>query len=415
MKKSNVFIIAGLMTLSLVGCGGSGQGQQASTAAGTEASGTEAAGTKGAGTETAPAAGSEASSEAKASSEAAPATDSSDTGSDEAGAAGGAQIANPWTDCTEDEAYGLIPNSFSAPEGAKNVAWSRMDSNEPTLVQMTFDLEGDSFTAREQVTGDEAKDISGMHYDWVEEDEVTLANWGGGNMKAKTYRYVGEDEFVDLCTWYDTEIGISYSLSVVAPDLAGFDIQAVVEAMYDENKQAGASIPPAVAEHKPMDITDCDTFTQIVDKLPADAGFANATIDGVDVLLVAEAVYGYDENGTNAAIDADVYYYDKDGVPTYAGYVFAGGTAYPLSIGDGKLYVGGNHFIGKMTLQDGKMVYVEDAHVEYDGTGAATYYYRSDTQKVEADEKGQVADDTVMNRLYDEFDKAEMIVFSKAG
>ena len=46
----------------------------------------------------------------------------------------------------------------------------------------------------------------------------------------------------DLCTWYDIEIGISYSLSTTAKDLDGFDIQGIVEAMYpgDEAYSDGA-------------------------------------------------------------------------------------------------------------------------------------------------------------------------------
>ncbi|WP_292213581.1 hypothetical protein [Butyrivibrio sp.] len=39
-----------------------------------------------------------------------------------------------------------------------------------------------------------------------------------------------------MITWYDVEIGISYSLSTQDKDLDGFDIQAVAEQMYDEIK-----------------------------------------------------------------------------------------------------------------------------------------------------------------------------------
>ena len=148
-----------------------------------------------------------------------------------------AQIANPWRDCTEAEANENCPRSFVAPEGAENVQWSILESAaDPSgipgaLIQLSFDLDGTGFTAREQVTGDEEIDRSGMYYDWTVEDESTLQFWADGAMPCRTFRYVGENEFADLCIWYDEEAGISYSLSVTAADLAGFDIRAVAGAM----------------------------------------------------------------------------------------------------------------------------------------------------------------------------------------
>ncbi len=148
-----------------------------------------------------------------------------------------AQIANPWRDSTEDEAAENCPRSFVVPDGAENVQWSMMDSAaDPSgipgaLIQLSFDLNGNSFTAREQLTGDTQIDQSGMYYDWTVEEESVLQFWADGAMPCRTYRYIGENEFADLCTWYDAEAGISYSLSVAAEDLDGFDIEAVAGAM----------------------------------------------------------------------------------------------------------------------------------------------------------------------------------------
>ncbi|MCR4763261.1 MAG: hypothetical protein K5696_07005 [Lachnospiraceae bacterium] len=158
-------------------------------------------------------------------------------------------LANPWRECTEEEAYQYGPNGFSAPEGAKNVHWSLMEVADNktlpgTMVQMTFDLDGTAFTAREQpVAGGEIVDISGMYYDWTVTDEGTLANWGGGQMPFKSSRYIGEDGYVDVILWFDIETGYAYSLSAQAADLDGFDIQAVAEQIYDPDKQIGAHMP----------------------------------------------------------------------------------------------------------------------------------------------------------------------------
>ena len=143
------------------------------------------------------------------------------------------QIANPWKEITEEEAGKHTTRMFKVPDGAQNVTWSMNDSEnkENPLIQVNFTLDGLDFTARTQYGAPEYADISGMYYEWTAKDEGKLGGWGSGNMDAKFFRYVG-DECADLCTWYDIEIGIAYSLSTTAKDLDGFDIQAVAEAMY---------------------------------------------------------------------------------------------------------------------------------------------------------------------------------------
>ena len=148
-------------------------------------------------------------------------------------------MANPWRDCTQEEAAEKCARLFIAPEGAENVQWRVMDQtddpeqNESPLVELAFDLDGQSYTARARQGAAEDEDISGAYYDWTAEDDMTLANWGEGRMTGKYYRYIGDDETVDLCTWYDVEIGIAYSLMTSAPDLDGFDLQAIAQYMAD--------------------------------------------------------------------------------------------------------------------------------------------------------------------------------------
>ncbi len=199
-------------------------------------------------------------------------------------------MANPWRDSTEEEANELIPRLFTAPDGAEVLSWMVLD--DPTeangednpLVDLQFSLDGNIFDARAQVTGDDYLDLSGLYYEWTAEDEVTLANWGGGNMKGNTYRNINDNGMVDLITWYDVEIGISYSLSVVAEDLDGFDIQAVAEQMYsadneplsgyalkDDTEYCTEQIQIAMAQ-KLFDAyeemgADADSITVFVDKI----------------------------------------------------------------------------------------------------------------------------------------------------
>ena len=150
-------------------------------------------------------------------------------------------MANPWREITAEEAA-ENPRMFIVPEGATNVVWRILDSaaDDATgagpLIELDFDIEDEygaqHFDARYQYGAKEDDDISGMYYDWTVTDEGKLSNWGMGNMDAKFSRFVSDEEMADLCAWYDIEIGIAYCLSTTGPDLDGFDIQGVVEAMY---------------------------------------------------------------------------------------------------------------------------------------------------------------------------------------
>ena len=190
-------------------------------------------------------------------------------------------IANPWRDCTEEEAYEYTPNGFSAPDGATDERWSICETADDkelpgTMVQLTFEYSGLEYTARQQpVPGEEIVDISGLYYNWTEEEEGVLAHWGGGQMPCRICRYIGDDVTVDLCLWFDIETGYAYSLSTQGQDLDGFDIQAIAEAMYDPSKQVGANAPAADTvsdESTDFDVSDvAGDAIESVDKTGADS------------------------------------------------------------------------------------------------------------------------------------------------
>lgn len=145
-----------------------------------------------------------------------------------------------------------------------------------------------------------------------------------------------------------------------------------------------------------IDITGCDTFTQIVDKvLTSGMGYANETICGNDVLLVSSGTYDNLE-GSNAAIDSIVYIY-KDGVPYEIGKVASGGTAYPVTVKDGYLYTGSNHWICKYAIADDKLMIMEHVAIVYDSEGNGTYYYDSEDGGDYSD-----FDNTEAEKIYDE-------------
>lgn len=329
------------------------------------------------------------------------------------------QMANPWRDSTEEEANATLPNCFTAPEEATNVKWSIMDATDETagdMVQMNFTWYDMEFTAREQIVVDAETDISGMNYEWTSEEDINLSNW---NMAGKTYFYSGDDESVQLCTWYDKTISAAYSVSVASKDLDGFDIQAIAEGMY---KQADAAvgaedensvefIKKAAEETAPqIDISDCDTFTHIVNKLDKEMGYQNIKVNGVDVLIITSGTYdNLDDEGNQAAIDGTLYIY-KDQMPYKLGSVCSGGTAYPITLKDGYLYTGSNHWVCKWTIKDDALYVAELASVQYDENGDGTYSYVTEdgTENSDMDQK---AAEEKLDSLFNEMFEGEVINF----
>ncbi len=166
--------------------------------------------------------------------------------------------------------------------------------------------------------------------------------------------------------------------------------------------------PETADESAPdIDISGCDTFTQIIDKKLSDGmGYANVKIGDTDAFLVSSGTYD-NLDGNMAAIDAAVIIYN-DGVPEQIGAVCAGGTAYPLSVKDDILYVGGNHRGIKYTIKDNELVALEDSYVEYDAQGNEKYSYTS------ADGKDEDAE-SKFNAFFEEMDSAAVIDFQPVG
>ena len=142
-------------------------------------------------------------------------------------------LANPWVSCTAEEAAGICDNLFVVPEGASDVNWLKLTTVNPgekELVQVTFTLDGISYTARAQQGLNGDSDISGYYYEWTSKDEsnFSLYQW---DLPAKEYRFVGEEGSIDLLTWYDADKKIVYALSATGADLEGFDITAIAGQM----------------------------------------------------------------------------------------------------------------------------------------------------------------------------------------
>lgn len=187
--------------------------------------------------------------------------------------------------------------------------------------------------------------------------------------------------------------------------------EGAAESSYDPAAFKVSDVYLAPEQTATIDISGCDTFTQIVDKLEEGKGYANVKVGDEDVLMVSSGTYEWEE-GKFVAIDAEIFYY-KDGVPAYLATVSSGGTAYPLAVKDGNLYVGGNHFMSKYLVDSGYIVETEEAYVLYDGEGNGTYYYKTCNSQFE--DYDEATAESRFNDLFAEHEGAEIIDFQPAG
>ena len=198
-------------------------------------------------------------------------------------------------------------------------------------------------------------------------------------------------------------------------DTAGAEETPAAET--DESDEYAAGFDPSDVytpeeHHMKTYIEGCDTFTQIIDKEEnRGMAYANVHIGDTDVLLVASGTYEYEPDGY-AAIDSEIFYYGDNG-PEYMDYVQAGGTAYPLMVINDTLYIGGNHFMIKYTIRDNALVVSEEAYVEYDTDGNATYYYRTEDTSF-ADHTPEEAE-AKFGDLFGEMDENGIVWFSNIG
>ena len=204
--------------------------------------------------------------------------------------------------------------------------------------------------------------------------------------------------------------------------------EAEAEAPAEEEKQEGMTVEEykAAAEefettavytpedHEMTTVTEgCYTFTDMVNKMKDGMGYTNVRIGDMDVLVVASGTYQWEE-GTYGAIDAEIFCYsDSSDTPRYLGYVQAGGTAYPLSVKNDLLYIGGNHFMIKYTIKNEELIPAEEVYVTYDTDGKATYFYKTEDTGF-ADHTLEEAE-TKFGDLFGELDSVDILNFDTIG
>lgn len=288
-----------------------------------------------------------------------------------------ATIANPWVEITEEEANEIIPRLFIVPEGATDPRWRKCESlgdrdkGISPMVQLNFELDGLSYAARAQTGIDENTDIGGYFGDWtVGPEDDTLSTWGGGEMPAKTYRAITDDEYFDQISWYDVETGVSYCLNVSAKDLDGFDILAVAESMAPgEEFMPGSFVEEAAGKET------FDSYDELISFLKKDNGYTYFKLDGYDGDLLAVTDQTYDDlDGHRVSIEV-TFYGDVNGKVRFIGNAISSGTSYPVRCDGTLIYSAGNHeYTSQFMNSDGTALIVKDYISEsFDENGKAEY------------------------------------------
>ena len=134
--------------------------------------------------------------------------------------------ANPWEEMTAEQLGDITGLYFGVPEGAESVVIRYLRSE--NLSEMQFSRDGEEYCVRIQpvmLQDGEYPDISGLYYDWEQEEPVVIRFCPGTIRQAHT----GDGTWIESCLWYDEIPGLMYSLSVVSDDIDGLDLTAVAE------------------------------------------------------------------------------------------------------------------------------------------------------------------------------------------
>lgn len=130
-------------------------------------------------------------------------------------------MANPWIDTTQQDLETRTGMHLRAPEEAENLLWRVLVTAD--LAEMRFTFAGTEYTVR-AIQAEYYRDISGMYYSWVDEQECRIGGCIG--MLQVTWSV---DEKVILCQWYDEAAGVMYSLAGRGMDFDEADVLAVAE------------------------------------------------------------------------------------------------------------------------------------------------------------------------------------------
>ena len=175
----------------------------------------------------------------------------------------------------------------------------------------------------------EDEDISGMYYEWTEKQDVTLDNWGGGNMPAVLYGFENDSDKALMITWYDIEIGIAYCLSTSSFGPGEYDMKGLA----DEIFAAEEFIPGSFVEEKTMK-AEFESEEELISYLEKGQGYAYLELTGSDEKVLGLSSEIREKDGKN--VGSEICLYGKrNGSYINLGNAYAYDDDHPLQCADG--------------------------------------------------------------------------------
>lgn len=134
-----------------------------------------------------------------------------------------AGVPNPMVQTDEAGLMEKLGLRFGTVKGAENIQYFVIAD---TLGEMRFSLDGTDLCARIQPAA-EYTDISGMYYNFEEEEDIMVGSCAGKRLLHNT-----NGEMVEVCLWFDAAPGIMYSLSAQGDDLSSVDFLDIAQQVY---------------------------------------------------------------------------------------------------------------------------------------------------------------------------------------
>ena len=133
-------------------------------------------------------------------------------------------LANPWTELPAKQRLEDVTGiSFSIPEGAENILYRCLQDE--GLAEIQFSRDGDEYCVRAaNQTEGRQDDISGLYYEWTDEETFSFGNCSGTFGRARD-----GSRWVERCLWVDPNHEVNWSLAVFTADPGSLDIVGIAE------------------------------------------------------------------------------------------------------------------------------------------------------------------------------------------
>lgn len=135
-----------------------------------------------------------------------------------------ASSANPWTELpAKQQLEDVTGICFGIPEDAENILYRCLQDE--GLAEIQFSRDGDEYCVRAvNQTEGRPDDISGLYYEWMDEETFSFGNCSGIFGRARD-----GSRWVERCLWVDPNHEVNWSLAVFTEDPGSLDIVGIAE------------------------------------------------------------------------------------------------------------------------------------------------------------------------------------------